>query len=506
MGVFTLPTGIVFSNPAVVPNIVPQTVPGPPGPPGPAGPPGLPGVALPGGSTSPATGLNNVLSYAAGIPIGDGTLHTVSSAPLGTPFNGVTTIAGIAAININGSFPFSWITSAPFTGLAYNFTDADAPNLDIAWLAIQAALITQKCYVPAGIYIVGSKRNLPLYVPPASETNSTLNSGIMIQGDGARISIIKAGSDFGAGVPLIACGDPAGTRANGLGRYAPGAEFSGDMEKIGFFPSIANLLPAIGTTPIAMTGMALGARLRTRNVEASGMGKCWNFIGDHTKHYSPRAFGGTIGAYWDNPHSVLEGDITFDDFMFSGQSQASIAVHGLARIEGVIFSGETYLSAPYGILGEAGTQDILNGCEFDYLFTEFMGNAQVADDSGFSGGVYTDANKKRGVRDTTFRKLFNVWSPGNFWGSTGRARRATWDVDQVGIHVIHLSMDGGQFAPVQAPSGSAPIATFNVRQPFYGGVCGTQISGMISTWQSQSGALPLFSSGTVAGNPLLTQT
>jgi len=109
--------------------------------------------------------LNNVLAYAAGITINDGSAHIVSGAPATSPFYSVTTLAGIAAISINGTTPFSWITSTPFnTSGVYNLTNSDAPNLDIAWLAIEAALQTGKTYVPAGTYIVGSVRNLPLLV------------------------------------------------------------------------------------------------------------------------------------------------------------------------------------------------------------------------------------------------------------------------------------------------------------------------------------------------------
>jgi len=449
--------------------------------------------------------MNDVNIYAGGFTINDGNPHVVGDAFSGLPFFfGITTLAGIAALSLNGVNPFGWITGPIFTSPtgAYALTNADVPNLDIAWLAIQAALMTGTAYIPAGIYVVGSRRNLPLTIPSFSETNTTMSGGVAIRGDGARLSVVKAGRDFGAGVPLIACGDPIGTRANGLGRYAGLAEFSGDMEKVGFFPSIANLLPAIGTVPVAMTGIAWGARLRTLDVEASGFGKCWNFIGDHTNHIRPRAFGGTIGAYWDQPHTVLEGDICFHDFMFSGQSQASIAVNGTARVTGAVFSGKTYLSAPYAILGEVGTQDILSGCRFASLFTEFIGNAQVADDSGFAAGVYTDANKKRGVRTTIIEDLFNVWSNPNFWAGGGRGRRATWDIDQLGLQILNLVMDGGQFAPTQGPSGPAPIATFNVRVPFYGGVNGTRISGALNNWDSQAAGVPRVITGVVSGNPV----
>jgi len=455
--------------------------------------------------------LNNVLNYVSGqgIFINDGTARTISDVKADSPFSGILTLAALAALVLNGGTPFSWITGPIFTNPqgAYALTNADVPNLDLSWLAIQAALSTQQCYVPAGKYLVGSKRKLPLYIPPAQETNPDIEGGVAIRGDGARISMIVAGSDFGLGVPLIACGDPSGTRANALGRYAGLAQFSGDMRDVGFFSNTSNLLPAIGAMPIAMSGLAWGARLRTQDVEASGFGKCWDFIGDHTMHIRPRAFGGTYGAYWNQPHAVLEGDICFHDFMFSGQSQASIAVHGLARILGGEFSGKTYLSAPYAILGEAGgSQDILSGCYFQSFFAEFIGNAYIADDNGFANGVYTDANKTRGIRTTTFNSFFGLFSDSHLWSSTGRGRRASFDLRQVGLQINRLITDGGQFAPTQAPSGPAPIATFNVASPFYGGVCGTQITGAISNWQAQSGSLPLFSSGTQSGNPLLTQT
>jgi hypothetical protein len=447
------------------------------------------------GTASTTAGLNNVTTYAAGITITDGAAHTVSTAPGGSPFNGVTTKAGIAAIVVNGTTPFSWITSSPFNAGPYSLADADVPNLDIAWLAGQACIITGKCYFPPGNYLVGSVRTLPFYIPLAAETGTNLAATeIMIKGAGARVSVILAGTDFGAGVPLIACGDPAGTFANSLGRYSGNpAQCSGDLEDIGFFPSTtvtASLLPTIGTTPVAMTGIAWGARLRTKDVESSGFGKDWDVVGDHTQFIRPRAFGGTYGFYWNRPNSSLLGDLTFDDFMVSGQSQASIAVHPLATISGAVFNGETYLSAPYAIFGETGNcNDILNAVRFDHFFAEYLGNAVVTDDNNFAAGTYTDSNKCRGISNTVFGDFFTTYSNGTFWSTGSRARRAAFDVQGVNLTIQKLITQGGSFNPPNAPSGPATLSTFNVNSSSTS-QGGTKIVGNISGWMNNSGAVP----------------
>lgn len=60
------------------------------------------------------SGLNSVLNYAAGVAVNDGATHTISGA--GEPWAAITTVAQLAALQINGTTPFSWIASPPFGG------------------------------------------------------------------------------------------------------------------------------------------------------------------------------------------------------------------------------------------------------------------------------------------------------------------------------------------------------------------------------------------------------
>lgn len=427
--------------------------------------------------------------------VNDGIVHTIGQAII-PPFKGISTLSQLAGLLVNGTTLYSWITNTMFTSVsgAYALTDSDVPNIDLSWLAIQSALMTGKCYIPAGTYIVGSKRKLPLYIPLAFETGTTLQSGISIKGDGPRVTIIQAGSDFGAGIPLIACGDPSGTVSNGLGRYSGNnAQFTGDLESIGFFDSSLNFQPTPGSANVAMTGFAWGARLRTKDVECSGFGKCVSLVGDHTQHIRLKCVGGTYGLYWDNPNTSLLGDLDFVSLNVSGQSQASIAVHGAASVAGGEFSGTTYLSAPYVIFGESGgTADILSGTIIQKLFMEFIGNAFIADDTGFANGTYTDANKVRSIRNTVIGTIFGTYSDSKLWTSTGRGRRASFDLNQCNMQIQNLQIDGSNFVPPVAPSGPAPIATFNLKVIGFFGIGGLRITGNTNGWSSLSGALPLF--------------
>ena len=112
--------------------------------------------------------------FAAGTPIWDGGIHTVGNAPPGSVFHGVTTLAGLAALDFSGTRPFVFLTEGglttgplatpgsrvnPFVSLtgAYRLTDADTGQIDIAWLALQAALLTGQLDLPSGTYIIGSE-------------------------------------------------------------------------------------------------------------------------------------------------------------------------------------------------------------------------------------------------------------------------------------------------------------------------------------------------------------
>lgn len=438
-------------------------------------------------TASNGIGLNNIQSYASGIAISDGSAHIVSAAPAGSAFNGITTLAGLAAVSINGATPFSWVNAAPFTGAgAYNLVDADVPNLDIAWLAIQAGLVTGKAYVPGGTYIIGSVKALPLYRPLTSEAGGS-TTGATFEGDGPGVTFIRPGFDWGSGKGTVYCGDPQGTSGNSLGRYANTAECSGLIRDMTIQSSAGNPLFSIGATTIAMDGLMWGARWMLDNVTVAGFNHNFSLVGDHTRLSRLHSFGGTTGIYWDAPSASLLGDVTFDDLRAEGASQAAIAVNSAATIAGAVFNGETYLSAPTGFLFEAGScTAAMSGVDIDHLFDEFMGNALISDESGLSGGVWTEANKCRNIIRLHVNSWFQNWSNSKLWTTGGRGRRATVDSAQLYMQIDMMSGSGAQIAPISPSSGPAPLATFNVKSFCVSGFACSIFAGDVNGWYGQN--------------------
>jgi hypothetical protein len=323
-------------------------------------------VAGPGASasaqTAPTTrGLTNPTMYACGITIGDGNVHTVGTAPVGSCFFGITTLAQLAQIPIGGVNPFSFVTDPgtqtgplgtyagtvnPFTSAtgAYKLTDASVPNLDIAWLAIQAAAISGAVYLPTGNYVIGSAMPLPIMIN--THFDGAYGNGDMLLGDGSQRSILVAGSSFGTlpdgltHIPLLACGDPGATPTNQLGRwYLNNGQCNGTLQGFGLHGSAAATNTGLSST-YATDGLALGARLATVDVESDNFYHDITFVGDHTLHINLHANGGVFGAYWAPPNHVLSGDWQFLNFSASGQSFASLRVDGATAINGT-FEGET---------------------------------------------------------------------------------------------------------------------------------------------------------------------
>ena len=447
--------------------------------------------------------LNNVLQYACGVPIGDGGAHTVGTPTGGFGcFTGITTLAGLAALRINGTAPFAWITaqSSPFafSASSYNLTNSKVVNIDIAWLAIQTALLSQKTYIPAGTYEIGSVLPLPLYIPLSTSATQYLASPqYHILGDGEHVTNIIAGTDFGSGVGLMVCGDPAATSGATNGRWTAATSCIGQLENLSLWSSAAlsggAVLFTIGTDPVAMDGLQYsGHGSFARNIDTNGFHNDMSLVGDHSTLIHVTANGGTRGFYWDAPNSVLTGDWTFEDLSVTGVSQAAIAINGNASVTGY-FGGETYLSGPYVFFGENNAcAAMIYSAEFPRLMTEYTGNAIFHDDHVFSAGTYTDTNKCRALDYVTIGNFFPGWNGSNFWSTGSRVRRAAVDVGVLSaFRVDKLNSDGGQFNPSAAPTGPAPIATFNVNNLTSGGLGGNSIAGHIDAWLSSSGTLPL---------------
>ena len=472
------------------------------------------------------SGLNNVLSYACGITIGDGSVHTVSTAPAGSCFYGITTLAGLAAINMNGVKPFSFLTDTGavtgplctsgsvtncFTSAtgSYKLTNASVAKLDIAWLAIQAAELTGRTYIPSGHYIIGSSLALPIMIPSSGEGSGAVEGApSMTKGDGERLSILTNGSDFGSGVPLVVCEDPAATLANGLGRFGSDPGCSGDLRDLGIRSSV-NASSGPGVVPIQMDGLAWGPRLRLTDLEVSFWDHDMTAVGDHTLWVRLHLLGGYKGLEWLAPAGNY-GDNQTVDFVAAGQSFAAISVAPGGGFVGITMSGETYLSAPIAIYGEAdsGCNALMSGVIIDRLFTEYNRVAFIWDGTGFSGTTYTDSRKCRQISSTTIKQWFGsfITDQDGYWASQNIYRRASIDVGGLNLFKIdNITPSGGGMMPnyAAASSNGSPglianshaVAFINATTMSNTFAAGVRLSGDLGTLIAQAHSIPLYAGG-----------
>ncbi|MGI4797218.1 MAG: hypothetical protein ACRYG8_24835 [Janthinobacterium lividum] len=413
-----------------------------------------------------------------------------------SPFAGIDTLAGLAAITIDGTKPFWFLIddgrrTGPvctpgsrtncFTSVtgAYRLRDADVPHLDIAWLAIEAALMTGHAYIPAILasasndtgYEIGTARPLPLMIPMTPEADANhLTLGVTMRGDGPRRSVLFAGSSFGTlddgvtVIPLLTCGDPGATPRNGLGRWAGGAgQCAADIRDIGLWGSQVR---AQGWSSDYRTdGIAIGPRMQTDNVTASWFYHDATIIGDHVLHKQLHLLQGVYGLLWPPPNPVLVGDLQFQDLVVAGQSIAAMVVDGHASVAGQ-FAGETYLNAQgYDFDGLAnGCQAIIGGATFDNLMTEFQGLGVAEDEHNFDRETarYDDSAKCRAISALRINQWFMDYVNDRFPSHSRRVRRATWDAATISGSIDNISVNGGSPFPVAGLAGASGIAVFNV--------------------------------------------
>lgn len=457
------------------------------------------------------TAPNNVLQYACGIPINDGNFHPVNTA--GNCFSGVTTLAGLAAITVNGTHPFSFVTDSGtitgplctfgtttncFTsgGGTYALTNTMVTNgtIDVGWLAMQACFLARDCQITGG----SIQFNLTA-MAPISIQNST---GINISGAGPQVTILIPHRDFGTGVPAISCGDPSGTSSNNLGRYAAGnGQCAGNLNEIAI--KWTGTAPVIGTSGVNMDGLAWGSRLNMQNVEIDNFNHGRTVVGDHAKFYNLHEFGNYIGDYFITPNSVLIGNIQYYGLDNESVFASFSVVPGTSISAG--WDQSTYIASPFNFYGEAATgggcTPILNGAQFDGLQTEFTSIAFLQDASVLpgqlsNGSSYNDAAACRGAVNTSTRGWFFSFQYTNdtaihaaFPNYVRRAAIDAYNADQF-THT-GFNSNGGNVNPNGGTIGAAK-AFFYLQA--VGNVTGTGIhfSGDVDAFISSLGAVPVF--------------
>lgn len=423
------------------------------------------------GTNSPG----NVLQFACGNTINDGNIHPVNTA--GGCFTGVTTLAGLAAITLNGTHPFSFVTDSgtitgplctfgtttncfTSTGGSYKLTNTMVTNgtIDVAWLASQACALTKNCFAVSGTY----KYNLPIMIPIALQNTS----GVTFAGAGPQVTIFVPNTDFGAGIPAFSCGDPSATSTNTLGRYAAGnGQCAGNLDNLAI--KWTGTAPVIGTPNVNMDGLAWGARLNLQNVEIDNFNHARTIVGDHAKFYNLHEFGNYIGEEFPLPNSILVGNIQYYGLDDESVMYAYSVMPGSTISAG--WDQSTYIASPYNFYGEAATgagcTPILNGAKFAGNQTEFTSIAFIQDGSVLPGQLsngtsYNDTAACRGIQDVTVTDWFFSFQYTNdaaihaaFPNYVRRAAIDVYSFDQVVF--TGVNNNGGNISPNGGTIGSA---------------------------------------------------
>ena len=411
----------------------------------------------------------DINTLTCGVTVTDGKQHLASACG--------STVAQLAQTFTFLSSSLTGLCSVKSTNNCLPLTDADVATTEIGWLAAEQIVLTGGDLEADGPVML----NRPLMLPMAGDDpGAPKGQPYHVLCAGPKIAGFVADHDFGAGQALIVAGDPSGTPVNGLGRYSLGTS-AGLVENCG-----------LDITPgYQMDGIHGGARTYTRNVEVRGGNAGFGLVGDHQVHDQLHLIGVQRGVYFQAPNAVLTGDNTFSDLKIEA-SVAALDVDPNATISAV-FDGETYLSAPVAVYGEAG------GCAPIISDARF----QLFDDETMLGGAIVDGNspKCRNV-NTLYAKLHT-----NYVGIPTAV--ATINVNQINDSELVVDALAGSQSPtmasatlVQAPSRvSNPNAVAFIDANLIGGTSSSflRIRGDIGDLLSQLGNLPILNSAAVNG-------
>ena len=311
---------------------------------------------------------NSVNYFAFGVTVNDGVTHPLSAeiANSASPFYQKNTLALLAAMALpDGTQPYYFLTDSganvgplgtagnttrnPFTvsGGKYQLTDAMVTNgtLSLSWLAAQAAALRNMLYIPRGAVLV----NMTIMYPIAQQ-GSTLTT---IAGDGQLVSSIVPAVDLGAGNGVLACGDPAATQGNGLGRYNGNAgQCSSSFHDIAVVNAQLAQPSLSGGPGVQMTGIKVGARTMMTRVLIKGFNHDRDIVGDQME-WSDMDMYGYVGDYYELPNTVLVGNLSYKHVNVQSQF-SNFGVAAGATMYASLF-GHSYLAAPFQFLGDAAT-------------------------------------------------------------------------------------------------------------------------------------------------------
>lgn len=227
---------------------------------------------------------------------------------------------------------------------------------ELDWAASVAAINAARAagggtvFWPEGTFVMNNAASAQrfLRIPEARPSGWTRGTQVNLLGEGRLLTRLRWTHDAGAGLAAVTCGDPAGNRANDLGRYAPDGMYEGLISDIGFEGPDRDTAEtaALGTLGALMDGIRWGARRRLVDVEFQGFRAGVNIVGDHavfTHVVTPRNY---YGVYWDDPSEHLYGDVSHYKCMYTGLRMAALAVHPRAILSGQFHGGAPTSAAP----------------------------------------------------------------------------------------------------------------------------------------------------------------
>lgn len=244
-------------------------------------------------------------------------------------------------------------------------------------------------YIPYGRYMMNNATHTGTIQIPECTPFGTPGVQINFLGDGWRNSVLKWPNDYGLNGNTFAmiCGDPTGTFANSLGRYASLGTYEGFCQDLQLEGPVVTV--TAGVKNCNLSGFGWGARRRMVRCQILGFYAGVDIVGDWAEFNSVYAANCYYGLYFNRFSPALFGDLIFNKCLFTPCAMAAIAMHPIGYI-GAIFNGCFIGGSPYSIMMEAGTgagglnmtTTQFNKCQF-----ENVGNGLIVDENGLNAGT-----------------------------------------------------------------------------------------------------------------------
>lgn len=254
---------------------------------------------------------------------------------------------------------------------SWPLTDAMVAAAEMDWLGTQAAIEAGtsatnggKVQLPSGTCIMDnatvSGNAVGGVVVHESTTGGSLlaTSSVDVVGNGFSNSYLSWPSEMGAGRVAISFGVPYATFDNGLGHYAAGNFYYGDLEGITFNGPNGQNGTTVGVINNRTWGIVAGARRELNNIVATGfyVGATFENV-DHTRWSNVFLNSNSMGLRLGPAGKFLYGDDVISHLEITGNSLADISIDKSGYWQATNIDKLYCAFAPKCIRLEPGSQD-----------------------------------------------------------------------------------------------------------------------------------------------------